>query len=168
MDCSMPSFPVHHQLPELAQTHVHWCHPIIASSVIPFSSFPQSFPALGSFPVSQFFTSGGQSIAVSASASGLPMNIQDWFHLGWNYKMHCKFYPFLYSVLKYQKSLLTFLPIFTTAASNSIFHGAARLIFPSFLLSLSPFFFSYFCLIFSLILLSFFIKCIRNLITSLV
>lgn len=82
--------------------------------------------------------------------------------------MHCKFYPFLYSVLKYQKSLLTFLPIFTTAASNSIFHGAARLIFPSFLLSLSPFFFSYFCLIFSLILLSFFIKCIRNLITSLV
>jgi len=59
-----------------------WCHPTISSSVIPFSSWPQSFPASGSFPVSQFFTSGGQSIGVSASASILPMNIQDWFPLG--------------------------------------------------------------------------------------
>ena len=56
-----------------------WCHPTISSSVIPFSSWLQSFPASGSFPLSQFFVSGGQNIGVSASASVLPMNIQDWF-----------------------------------------------------------------------------------------
>ena len=60
-----------------------WCHPAISSSVIPFSSCPQSLPASGSFPMSQFFTWGGQSIGVSASASVLPMNIQDWSLLGW-------------------------------------------------------------------------------------
>ena len=60
-----------------------WCHLTISSSVIPFSSCLQSFPASGSFPVSQFFASGGQSIWVLASASVLPMNIQDWFPLGW-------------------------------------------------------------------------------------
>ena len=60
-----------------------WCHPTISSSVIPFSSCLQSFPASGSFQVSQFFASGGQSIGVSASASILPMNIQDRFPLGW-------------------------------------------------------------------------------------
>ena len=60
-----------------------WCHPTISSSVIPFSYCLQSFPASGSFQMSQFFTSGGQSIGVSASASVLPMNIQDWFPLGW-------------------------------------------------------------------------------------
>ena len=60
-----------------------WCHPTISSSVIPFSSHLQSFPASGSFQMSQFFTSGSQSIGVSASASVLPMNIQDWFPLGW-------------------------------------------------------------------------------------
>ena len=60
-----------------------WCHPTISSSVIPLSSCLQSFPALGSFPISQFFTSGGQSIGVSASASVLPMNTQHWFPLGW-------------------------------------------------------------------------------------
>ena len=60
-----------------------WCHPTISSSVVPFSSHLQSFPASGSFPMSQFFTSSGQSIGVSASASVLPMNIQDWFPLGW-------------------------------------------------------------------------------------
>ena len=59
-----------------------WCHPTISSSVIPFSSGLQFFPASQSFPVSQFFKSGGQSIAVSASASVLPMNIQNWFPLG--------------------------------------------------------------------------------------
>ena len=59
-----------------------WCHPTISSSVIPFSNRLQSFPALGSFPMSQFFASGGPSIGVSASASVLPMNIQDWFPLG--------------------------------------------------------------------------------------
>ena len=55
-----------------------WCHPTISSSVVPFSSCPQSFPASGSFPVSQLFSSGGQSIGVSASTSVLPMNTQDW------------------------------------------------------------------------------------------
>ena len=60
-----------------------WCHPTISSSVIPFSSRLQSFPASGTFPMSQFFASGGQSIGVSASKSVLPMNIQDWFPLGW-------------------------------------------------------------------------------------
>ena len=60
-----------------------WCHPTISSSVVPFSSCLQSFPASGSFQMSQFFASGGQSIGVSALASVLPMNIQDWFPLGW-------------------------------------------------------------------------------------
>ena len=85
MDCSMPGLPVHHHLLEFNQTHVlsRWCHPTISSSVIPFSSCLQSFPASGSFPRGQFFTSGGQSIGVSASTSVLPMNIQDWFPWGW-------------------------------------------------------------------------------------
>ena len=60
-----------------------WCHPTVSSSVIPFSSCLQSFLASGSFPRSQFFASGGQNIGVSTSASVLPMNIQDWFPLGW-------------------------------------------------------------------------------------
>ena len=60
-----------------------WCHPAILSSVIPFSSCPQSLPASGSFPMSQLFTWGGQSIGVSASASVLPMNTQDWCPLVW-------------------------------------------------------------------------------------
>ena len=60
-----------------------WCHPIILSSVLPFSSCPQSFPASGSFQMSQLFTSGGQSFGVSALTSVLPMNTQDWSPLGW-------------------------------------------------------------------------------------
>ena len=60
-----------------------WCHPTISTSVIPFSSCPQSFPASGPFLMSQLLGSGGQSIGASASASVLPMNIQDWFPLGW-------------------------------------------------------------------------------------
>ena len=60
-----------------------WCHPTISSSVIPFSSCLQSFPASGSFLISQFFTLGGQTIGASALASVLLMNIQDWFPLGW-------------------------------------------------------------------------------------
>ena len=62
---------------------IWWCHPTISSSVVPFFSCPQSLPASGSFPMSQFFASGGQSIGISASASVLPMNIQDWFPLEW-------------------------------------------------------------------------------------
>ena len=60
-----------------------WCNRTISSSVTPFSSCPQSFPVSGSFPMSQFLASSGQSIGVSAWASVLPMNIQDWFPLGW-------------------------------------------------------------------------------------
>ena len=60
-----------------------WCHPTISSSVVFISSCPQSFPTSGSFPMSQFFASGGQRIGVSASTSILPMNIQHWFPLGW-------------------------------------------------------------------------------------
>ena len=77
--CPSPTSKVYSNSCPLSQ----WCHPTTSSSVIPFSSCPQSFPALGSFPMSQFFASGGQSIGVSASASVLPMNIQDWFPLGW-------------------------------------------------------------------------------------
>ena len=85
MDCSRPGLPVHHQLPEFTQTHVHRVSDgiTISSSVVPFSSCLQSFPASGSFLMSQFFTSGAQSIGVSPSTSILPMNIQDWFPLGW-------------------------------------------------------------------------------------
>jgi len=60
-----------------------WCHPTISSSVVPFSSCPQSFPASGSFQMSQLFASGGQSIGISALASVLPMNTEDWSPLGW-------------------------------------------------------------------------------------
>ena len=86
MDCSMPGLPFHHQLPEFTQTHVHWVSDAIHPSLplpCPFSSHLQSFPASGSFPVSQFFSSGGQSTGVSALASVLLMGIQDWFPLGW-------------------------------------------------------------------------------------
>ena len=107
MNHSTPGLPVHHQLPEFTQTHVHqagdanqtspplsspsppsfpssrWCHPTISSSVIPFSSCLQSFPASRSFPTSCLFAPGGQSVGVSASATVLPMNTQDWSPLGW-------------------------------------------------------------------------------------
>ena len=89
MNCSTPGLPVHHQLPEFTQTHVHWCHPAISSSVVPFSSRLQSFPASGSFLMSQFLASDGQSIGISASASVLLMNIQDWFPLGWTLGSPC-------------------------------------------------------------------------------
>ena len=82
MDSSTPGFPVHHQLHELAQTHVHWVSDAIQPShpVVPFSSCPQSFPASGFFPMSQLLALGGQSIRTSASY--LPMKIQGWFPLG--------------------------------------------------------------------------------------
>ena len=85
MDCSTPGFPVHHQLLELAQTHVHWISDAFQPSYPLWSPSPPTsiLPASGSFQMSQLFTSGGQSIEVSASASVLPMNIQDWSPLGW-------------------------------------------------------------------------------------
>ena len=85
MDCSMPGFPVLHYLSDFAQlmsTLSQWCHPTISSSVVPFTSCLQSFPASGSFPMSQPFASGGQSTGASALASVFPMNIQGWFPLG--------------------------------------------------------------------------------------
>ena len=86
MDHSTPGLLVHHQLPEFTQTHVHGVsdaiHPIISSSVVPFSSHLQSFPTSGSFQMSQLFASSGQSVGVSDSASVLPMNTQDWSPLG--------------------------------------------------------------------------------------
>ena len=78
MDCSTPGLPVHHWLPELTQIHVHW-----VGEVFPIPLSLQFFPSSGSIQMSQFFTSGGQSTGVSASVSVLPMNIQDWFTLGW-------------------------------------------------------------------------------------
>ena len=74
-----PTLGVHPNPSPLSQ----WCHPTISSSVVPFSSSPQSFPASGSFPMSQLFTLGGQSVGVSASTSVFPMNTQDWSPLGW-------------------------------------------------------------------------------------
>ena len=81
MNCSMPVFSVLHCLPEFAQTDVHWVDAAISSSVTPFSSCLQSFPASGSFPMGQLFSSGSQSTGASASESFLPMNIQCWFSL---------------------------------------------------------------------------------------
>ena len=85
MDCSMSGLPAHHQLLELAQTHVHWVGDAIQPSHPLSSPSPPAFnlsQPSGSFLRSQFFTSGGQSIGASASASVLPMNIRDWFPLG--------------------------------------------------------------------------------------
>ena len=77
--CPSPTPGVHSDSRPLSQ----WCHPAISFSVIPFSSCPQSLPASGSFPMSQLFAWGGQSIGVSALASILPKNTQDWSPLGW-------------------------------------------------------------------------------------
>ena len=88
-DSRTAGLPVHHQLLEFTQTHVHWVgdaiqpsHPLSSPSIF-LSSHLQSFPASRSLPMSQSFPSGGQSIGVSAAASVLPMNNQDWFPLGW-------------------------------------------------------------------------------------
>ena len=77
--CPSPTPRVHPNPCPLCQ----WCHPAISSSVVPFSSCPQSLPESGSFPMSQLFARGGQSIGVSASISVFPMNTQDWSPLGW-------------------------------------------------------------------------------------
>ena len=84
MDCSMPDFPVHHQLPELVQIHINWVGDAIQPSRPLSSPSPPAFSLFQhrSFPMSQLFTSGGQSVGASALALVLPMNIQDWFPLG--------------------------------------------------------------------------------------
>ena len=79
LPCPSPTPGVHSDLHPLSQ----WCHPTISFSVIPFSSSLQTFPGSRSFPMNWLFTSCGQNIGVSSSASVLPMNIQDWFPLGW-------------------------------------------------------------------------------------
>ena len=86
MDCSMQGLPVHYKLPEFTQTHVQWVGDVIQPSHSLSSPSPPTFNLSqhqGLFSVSQFFPSGGQSIGVSATASVLPVNIQDWFPLGW-------------------------------------------------------------------------------------
>ena len=86
VDCSSPGLPVQHQLPEFTQTHVHWVSDAIQPSHPLSSPSPPAFNLSqhqGFFQMSQFFASSGQSVGVSASASVLPMNIQDWFPLGW-------------------------------------------------------------------------------------
>ena len=85
MVCSTPGLPVHHQLPKLAQTHVHPVSGAIQPSTLchPLLLLPSIFPASGLFQMNQFFASGGQSIGAYASPSVLPMNIQDWFPWGW-------------------------------------------------------------------------------------
>ena len=88
MNCSTPGLTVHHQLPESTQTHIRLVGDAVQPShplSFPFSSCPQSFPASGSFQISQLFASGGQSVGVSASTSVLPMKAQDWSPLGWTY-----------------------------------------------------------------------------------
>ena len=86
MDCSHARPPCPSPIPGVYQNSCllsQWCHPSISSSVVPFSSCPQSSPAWGYFQMSQLFASGGQSIGVSASTSVFPMNTQDWSPLGW-------------------------------------------------------------------------------------
>ena len=101
MDCRTPNFPVLHHLLDFAQTYVQWvfwwCHPTISSSAVPFSSCFQSFPASWSFLMSWLFTSVGRIIGASASA--LPINIQDWFPLGLTFKSLPKCYSSKASVL---------------------------------------------------------------------
>ena len=80
-DCTTPGFPILHHLPKFVQTHVHWVSDAIQPSRPLSSPSPPAFPALGSFLMSQLFPTGGQN--TGASASVLPMNIQDWFPLGW-------------------------------------------------------------------------------------
>ena len=76
-----------------------WCHPTISSSVIPFSSCFQSFPASGSFPMNRIFASGGQSIGASALVSVLPLNIQGWFPLGWTGLISLAIFFFFFNLL---------------------------------------------------------------------
>ena len=106
MDYSIPGFTVLQHLPELAQTPVHWVSNAIQTSHLlsPSSSCPQSFPESGSLLMSQFFTSGGRSIGASASASVLPMNIQDWSPLGWTGLISLRFEKTLKRVLQHHSS----------------------------------------------------------------
>ena len=105
MDCSMLSLPVHHQLPKFNSCPLNqWSHPTISSYVVPFSTRLQSFPASGSFQMSPFFSSGDQSIGVSASASVLPVNIRTDFLYDWLVGSPCSLQGALKSLLQHQSS----------------------------------------------------------------
>ena len=105
-----------------------WCHPTISSSVIPFSSCPQSLPESGSFQMSQLFASGGQSIGISASASVLPMDTQDWSPLGWtsSISLQCKGLSRVFSNTKYQFLALRFLYIPTLTSIHDHWKNHSR------------------------------------------
>ena len=125
VNCSTPGLPVHHQLPEFTQTYVHRvsdCHPAISSSVVPFSSCPQSLPASGSFPMSQLFPWGGQSTGVSASVSVLPVNTQDWSPSEWTgwTSLQCKGLSRVFSNTTVQKH--QFFGAQLSSPSNSYIH----------------------------------------------
>ena len=148
MNSSMPGLPVHHRLPEPAQTHVHRVsdaiQPTTSSSVSPFSSCPQSFPAFRSFPMSWLFAWGGQSIG--ASASFLPVNIQCWSPLGWTgwisfLLIWCNYSPFDHNqcnlllkrvyqvcawVLSYFRHIRLFMTLCTVAHQPPLSMGFSR------------------------------------------
>ena len=110
MNCSTPGLPVHHQLPEFTRCpSSRWCHPTISSSVTPFSSCPQSFPASGSFPMSQFFASGGQTIEVSASASVLPNEYSRLISFRMDWLELCAVQGILKSLLQHHSSKVSIL-----------------------------------------------------------
>ena len=125
MDCGTPSFPVYHHLPELAQTHVHWVgdairpsHPLSSPSS-PASNLPSI--RLFSNESAQFFASGGQSIRASASATVLPMNIQDWFSLGLTFFDHFAVQGTLKSLLQqhsWKASVFQFSALFLVQLSH--------------------------------------------------
>ena len=106
VDCSTPGLPVLHYLLEFTQTHIHWVCDAIQPSILcrPLLLPPSTFPASGSFQMSQLFTSGGQNIGVSASISVLPVNTQDWSPLGWTGWISLKFKKTIKSLLQHHSS----------------------------------------------------------------
>ena len=100
-----------------------WCHPTISSSITSFSSSPQSFPASGSFPVSQLFTSGGQSTGASASTPALPRNIQGWLPLGWTglISLPSKGHKYCWTTMLGSSSLFSSSPVFLTWLKGKTF-----------------------------------------------
>ena len=119
MDCSMSCFPVLHLRGACSDSCPlsQWCHPTISSSVVPFSSCLYSFPASGSYLMSQLFASDGQSIGASASASVLPMNIQSWFPLG------------LTGVISLQSKGLSRVYSSTAVQKHQFFHARTSFVF---------------------------------------
>ena len=143
MNHSTPGLPVHHHLSEFTQTQhpsSWWCHPAISSSVIPFSSCPQSLPASESFPMSQSFSWGGQSTGVSALASFLPKNTQGWSpsHLTLCDPMNCSTPGF--PIITNSQSLLKLRSIESVMPSNHLILCHLLLLLPSIFPSIRVFF----------------------------